>query len=325
MVLYNSMLRFVIALLFLTTPTLAAELKIVVPSASDGYAMNARVFGKYLSRYLAEKPTIVIQEVPGAFSLSAANYLYNVAPKDGTVIGTFYRNIPFLGALGGTNVNYDARKFTWIGSTADGRHDAYMLWSNKPGPIERYRTEELIIGSENITTANPAVLVRDITKIKVKEVTGYNNSAAARLAVDRNEVDAVIYGLIGIRSGKSEWIKPDSKVFPLIQFGNGRVRHKDYPTVPALEEYADNKTILSVYESQNILIRPFVAPPGISPARASELREAFNKAVTDPEFLEEATKVKIDVNPIDWKESESIVDATYKAPESALNYLRDMK
>jgi tripartite-type tricarboxylate transporter receptor subunit TctC len=319
------MLRFVIALLFLTTPTLAAELKIVVPSASDGYAMNARVFGKYLSRYLAEKPTIVIQEVPGAFSLSAANYLYNVAPKDGTVIGTFYRNIPFLGALGGTNVNYDARKFTWIGSTADGRHDAYMLWSNKPGPIERYRTEELIIGSENITTANPAVLVRDITKIKVKEVTGYNNSAAARLAVDRNEVDAVIYGLIGIRSGKSEWIKPDSKVFPLIQFGNGRVRHKDYPTVPALEEYADNKTILSVYESQNILIRPFVAPPGISPARASELREAFNKAVTDPEFLEEATKVKIDVNPIDWKESESIVDATYKAPESALNYLRDMK
>ena len=325
MVLYNSMLRFVIALVFLTTSTLAAELRIVVPSASDGYAMNARVFGKYLSRYLPEKPTIVIQEVPGAFSLSAANYMYNVAPKDGTVIGTFYRNISFLGALGGTNVNYDARKFTWIGSTADGRQDAYMLWSNKPGPIERYRTEELIIGSENITTANPVVLVRDITKIKVKEVTGYNNSATARLAVDRNEVDAVIYGLIGIRSGKSEWIKPDSKVFPLIQFGNGRVRHKDYPTVPTLEEYTDDKTILNVYESQNILIRPFVAPPGISYSRASELREAFNKAVSDPEFLEEATKAKIEVNPIDWKESEAIVSATYKAPESALNYLRDMK
>jgi len=319
------MLRFVIALLFLTTSTLAAELRIVVPSASDGYAMNARVFGKYLSRYLPEKPTIVIQEVPGAFSLSAANYLYNVAPKDGTVIGTFYRNISFLGALGGTNVNYDARKFTWIGSTADGRHDAYMLWSNKPGPIERYRTEEIIIGSENITTANPVVLVRDITKIKVKEVTGYNNSAAARLAVDRNEVDAVIYGLIGIRSGKSEWIKSDSKVFPLIQFGNGLVRHKDYPTVPTLEEYADDKTILSVYESQNILIRPFVAPPGISPARAKELRGAFNKAVSDLEFLVEAARAKIDVNPIDWEDSEAIVSATYNAPESSLNYLRDMK
>lgn len=303
----------------------AQDLRIVVPSASDGYALNARVFGKYFSRYLPEKPSVIIQEVPGAFSLSAANYLYNAAPKDGTVIGTFYRNISFLGALGGTNVNYDARKFTWIGSTADGRQDAYMLWSNKPGPIERYRDEELIIGSENITTANPVVLVRDIVKLKVKEVTGYNTSATARLAVDRNEVDAVIYGLIGVKSGKSEWLKPDSKVFPLIQFGNGRVRHKDYPSVPTLEEYADDKTILSVYESQNVLIRPFVAPPGISPARASELREAFNKAVTDPEFLAEAAKAKIEVNPIDWKESESIVSATYNAPEAALNYLRNMK
>lgn len=325
MMLYNGMLKIIIALMFLTTSTFAAELKIVVPSASDGYAMNARVFGKYLSKYLPEKPTVVIQEVPGAFSLSAANYLYNVAPKDGTVIGTFYRNIPFLGALGGTNVNYDARKFTWIGSTADGRQDAYILWSNKPGPIERYRNEELVIGSENIATANPVDLVRDILKLKVKKVMGYNNPPTARLAVDRNEVDAVIYGLIGIKSGKSDWLTTDSKVFPLIQFGNGRVRHKDYPTVPTLEEYTDDNTILNVYESQNILIRPFAAPPGISPTRASELREAFNKAVSDPEFLEEAARAKIEVNPIDWKESEAIVSATYKAPESALNYLKDMK
>ena len=325
MMLYKGMLNIVIALLFLTTSTLAAELKIVVPSASDGYALNARVFGKYLSKYLPEKPTVVLQEVPGAFSLSAANYLYKVAPKDGTVIGTFYRNIPFLGAIGGTNVNYDARKFTWIGSTADGRQDAYMLWSNKPGPIERYRNEELVIGSENITTANPVVLLRDITKIRVKEVSGYNNPSTARLAVDRNEVDAVIYGLIGIKSGKSEWLKSDSKVFPLIQFGNGRIRHKDYPMVPTLEEYVEDKTILNVYESQNILIRPFVAPPGISPTRAKELREAFGKAVVDPDFIEEANKTKIEVNPIYWKESENIVDAAYNAPEFALNFLRDMK
>jgi hypothetical protein len=200
-----------------------------------------------------------------------------------------------------------------------------MLWSNKPGPIERYRNEELVIGSENITTANPVVLLRDITKIRVKEVSGYNNPSTARLAVDRNEVDAVIYGLIGIKSGKSEWLKSDSKVFPLIQFGNGRIRHKDYPMVPTLEEYVEDKTILNVYESQNILIRPFVAPPGISPTRAKELREAFGKAVVDPDFIEEANKTKIEVNPIYWKESENIVDAAYNAPEFALNFLRDMK
>mgnify|MGYP006274483225 CR=1 FL=1 len=312
------------AYLLLSSFSFAQELRIIVPSASDGYAINARVFGKYLAKHLPEKPNVIFQEVPGAFSLTAANYLYNVAPKDGTVIGTFYRNIPFLGVLGGSNIRYDARKFTWLGSTADGRLDAYMLWSNKPGPIERYRNEELIIGSETTNPPNPAILLRDITGIKVKQISGYG-SAAARLAVDRNEVDAVIFGLIGIKSGKTEWTLPNSKVYPLIQFGNGNKRHKDYPDVPTLDEFTTDKTLLHAYESQNILIRAFAAPPGITEMRSHELREAFNKAVVDPVFLAEAIKANIEVNPIDWKESEQIVNATYNVSESVINYLRNMK
>jgi len=303
----------------------AQELKIVVPSNTDGYSINAKLIAPYVSKYLPEKPNVVIQEFPGAASLVAANYIYNVAPKDGNTIGTFYKNIPLMGALGGPTIKFEPSKFTWLGSTADGREDAVILWSNKPGPVDRYRTEELVVGSENVVAGDPTLLVRDLLDIKIKLVAGYASSSTARLALERKEIDAAAYSLIGIKTAKPDWLKPDSEIKPMLQFGNGTSRHKDYPDIPTLAEYTKQKELLSVYEKQYVLLRPFVAPPNIPAARAQELRVAFEKAVSDPEFLDKAKKANIDVNYIGWQESQQIVNETVNASEQTLQKIRDMK
>jgi tripartite-type tricarboxylate transporter receptor subunit TctC len=319
------MIRSLALFLMLSATASAQELKIVVPSNTDGYSINAKLIAPYVSKYLPEKPNVVIQEFPGAASLVAANYIYNVAPKDGNTIGTFYKNIPLMGALGGPTIKFEPSKFTWLGSTADGREDAVILWSNKPGPVDRYRTEELVVGSENVVAGDPTLLVRDLLDIKIKLVAGYASSSTARLALERKEIDAAAYSLIGIKTAKPDWLKPDSEIKPMLQFGNGTSRHKDYPDIPTLAEYTKQKELLSVYEKQYVLLRPFVAPPNIPAARAQELRVAFEKAVSDPEFLDKAKKANIDVNYIGWQESQQIVNETVNASEQTLQKIRDMK
>lgn len=319
------MIRSLVLFLMLSASATAQDLKVVVPSNSDSYSINARIFTRHMAKYLPEKPTVVIQEVPGAYSVVAANYLYELAPRDGNTIGTFYKNIPLMGAMGRSSIKYDARKFTWLGSTADGREDAVILWSNKLGPVDRYRSEELVVGSENIVAGDATLLVRDLLGIKMKLVAGYANSSTARLALERKEIDAAVYSLIGIKTAKPDWLKPESDIKPILQFGNGTVRHKDYLNVPTLAEYTDQKEMLSIYEKQFVLLRPFVAPPNIPTERANVLREAFSKAIVDQEFLVEAKKANIDIKLIGWQEAERIVNDTTNASETVLETIRNLK
>lgn len=306
-----------LALTLMVTSVAADTLKIIVPSDNDSYNINARVLGKYLVKHLPNQPTLVIQSMPGAASMVAANYLYNHAPKDGSVIGTFYKEIPLVGALGGPNVQYDASKFTWIGSNVDGRKDAVIMWCNTDNPK--------IIGSENYAGVNPAFLVRDLAKLDAKIVTGYATTGDARLALERKEVDAVVYNLVGIKSQKPNWLKPDSGIKPCMQFGNGIHRHIEYKDVQTLAEVVQldtDKTILSIVEASYAMLRPFVAPPGIPAKNAQELREAFVKAVMDSEYLEEARKMNIEVNPIYHDEALNIVKHVIRVDDAFVEKLK---
>lgn len=238
--------------------------------------------------------------MPGAASVVATNYLYNLAPRDGSTIGVFFKNIPLIGSIGGQNVNFDAKKFTWLGSTADGRKDAVLLLSHK-----QY-DGELIIGSDNVIAADPVKFVKDVLGWNIRQISGYKNQSDIRLAFERKEIDAMINSLIGIKSTRPNLLK-DSRI--LIQFGNGKSRHPDFPDVPTLAELIteDQMRQLSVFETQYILLRPYVAPPDIPKDKADILRTAFSKAVQDPEYIEEARKAGIEVNLIDWREAESIL------------------
>jgi len=302
----------------------ANELKIIVPGTNNSYFLNAQLLAPYLSKYLPEKPKVIFQSLPGAASMVAANYLYNVAPKDGSTIGIVYKNIPLVGVLKPRNTNFDPEKFIWLGSTADGRKDAVIMWLNSNSNKD-YINEELIVGAESSASADSAMLIRDITGLKMKIISGYSSTGANRLAFERKEVDSVVYSLIGIKSAKPDWLKPNSGIKAIVQFGNGRIRHPEYTNVPTLNELTRDPKyikILEVFESQFILLRPFIAPPGVPAKRVAELREAFRKAVNDPEFIKIMADRDIPLDPIYWEEAQKIAVGVADSPKEILDIIR---
>lgn len=293
----------VLFLLFLFTSIsscLSKKLTVILPSYEDGTSVNARLFVPYMIQHIPEINNIEYKVVPGAATINAANYLFNVADKDGYNIGIFNRNVPFLAYVGDTNIKFDPANFTWIGSTSDGRLDPILLFSYKK------EIKDLIVGTDIVSIGNPAFVVNKIGNLNFKIISGYKNNTDVRLAFQKKEIDGFFNALIGMRtSGRS--ILNDINVFVLLQYGNGRHRHPDYLNVPTLSElYSDSS--IQYLELQSWILRPFIAPPNIPEEMKSRLRDAFVKAVKDKQYIEEAKKIGIDVNPIFYKKIYSILD-----------------
>ena len=298
-------------------PVHAQDLTIIVSSESDGQTTNARIFGKYMAKHTSPETVSIIKVVPGAAGVNSANYLYNIAAKDGNTIGIILKNIPIVGAIGGSNIQYDARKFFWLGSVADGRKDAVVLVSNKP-----YDGNELIIGADNVVSADPINFIKNYSGLNIKRVSGYPNNSAIRLAYERKEIDAFFSNLLGIKIIHKEWIK--TELF-LVQMGNGTIRHPELPNTPTMTELVkdeEGKKLVAVFETQFTLLRPFLAPPGIPENKKQILLKAFDLATKDPEYIREAQKISLDVDPIYHVEAQQIVESTYSIPKELLDKLK---
>src|SRR5262249_54408217 len=157
-----------------------------------GYDIYARLLSRHLGRFIPGHPTIVVQNMPGAGSLRAVNYLYNVAPKDGSTFGMFARNMPLIGVLGGnSNVAFDPRKLTWLGSSSSFVTDAYVLIVRKDAPVKsidearRHDLPPLVLGgtAEGATGSDVPIILRDTISLHVKQVVGYPDSMAIFLAI----------------------------------------------------------------------------------------------------------------------------------------------
>lgn len=278
--------------------------------AGGGNDAYARMLAHVLGRYIPGNPAVVVQNMPGAGSLRVANYLYNVAPKDGTVIGTFARNMPLIGLMqSDQNVQFDPRKFTWLGSSSSYASDAYLLVARKTAAVASAADARkpggppLLVGStaEGASSDAMAIVLRDMLGFNLKLVTGYLDSATLFLALERGEVDARTVGLSAMRSSHPDWIKPEGPMRVLVVFGR-QVRHPDFPDVPLASELADTpekKRLIQILQVPYTLSRPYAAPPGIPVERARALQEAFMAAHGDPEYLADAQKLNIDVSPID--------------------------
>lgn len=307
---------FALIILLFISPANANDLTIILPAAEDSHAINARILGRHLQKYTNQ--TAVYRVVPGAASAAAAHHLYNIAPKDGNTIGVFFKNIPLVSAIGTQNFNFDASKFTWLGSTADGRKDAVLLLSNK------LYENGLVVGSDNVIAADPIRFIKMSTNLDLKQIMGYKNQSEIRLALERGEIDAMVNSLIGIKTSRPQWLLPNSKIKAILQFGNGKERHPEFPNVPTLSEIipAEYQKLLELFETQFILLRPYVAPPDIPQERARFLREAFKNAVLDPQYIEEANRANIEVNLVSWQEAERIVNIISSSNRMELDQLR---
>jgi tripartite-type tricarboxylate transporter receptor subunit TctC len=301
-----------------------------------GYDIYARVIAQYLGKYIPGNPSVVVQNMPGAASLRAANYLYAGAPKDGTVIGSFGRDIPLIGVMGGNSaVQFDPTKFTWLGSPSTYADDAYLLWARDAAPVksiadaQRPGGPELVVGvtGEGSTDNDVTILLRDALGLNVKLVPGYPDSPAISIAMERNEVDAHFLGLSAAHAERPDWLKPGSGMHVILQFAR-KTRlplFSDAPTADELAKTDRARALIALAELPYILSRPFVAPPGLPDDRAKALQKAFLDMQKDPQYLADTERLKIDVSPIGGEDSLALVQRLSQAPPELLDYMRKLQ
>ena len=312
------------------------QLSIIVGYGSGGgYDVYGRLVARHFGRHIPGNPSVVVQNMPGAGSLRAVNHLYNAAPKDGTAIATFARDMPLIGLIGhNPNVRFDARKLTWLGSSLSYANDAYMLWVRKDAPVQsiadarRPGGPPLILGgtAEGSTGNDVPIILRDALGLNIKLVSGYPDGTALFIAVDRNEVDSRVVGLSATESTHAEWLRPDAIVRVLVQFAR-TTRHPRFPDVPTARELATSdraRALIGLAELPYRLSRPFAAPPGVPSDRATALQTAFLAMHRDPLYLDDAARLKVDVSPISADEVVRAIDDISGAPPELLDYMRKL-
>ncbi len=287
-------------------------------SPGGGYDLYARVVAKYLSKHIPGEPTLVAQNMPGAGSLRAAMYLYSVAPKDGTAIGIFSRGMPLSPLFELPGAHFDATKYTWLGSVTK---DTVTCISWKTSPIKAWADlfkTEYKAGGEG-KGADPdvyATLIKSSFGANVKLVTGYQGSSNISLAMERGELD----GMCGIsystlRSTHPDWLK-NHDVNLLVQ--GSLEKDPALPNVPFMLDLAksdEQKQMLRLTLAPQAMARPFVAPPGVPAERAKALQKAFDDTMQDPEFLAEAKRLNLDVNPMSGQQVLELLNSLYATPK----------
>jgi tripartite-type tricarboxylate transporter receptor subunit TctC len=298
-----------------------------------GYDVYARLLSRHMGKHLPGQPSVVVQNMPGAASLRSANHLYNVALKDGTVIGTFARNMALLGVMkDNPNVQFDPAKFVWLGSASSMQSDAVMLFVRKDAgfaSIDDLRNKEILVGGsgEGGGSNDLSAILKDVLGFKFRIVSGYPDGNALSLAVDRKEVDARFNGLASTSSTKPDWLQSNSSIKVMLQFGRA-TRHPDFPDAPTVRELATTEwaqAVIRLMETPYMLARPFVAPPGVPTDRAKALQDAFMKTNADPAYLDEGQKLKLDMSPVGPEQASALIAALSTAPSDLLEYLKNLQ
>jgi len=300
-----------------------------------GYDVFARLLARHIGKHIPGNPSVVVQNMPGAGSLRATNALYNTAPKDGTTIGMFARDMPLMAILG-TNpgVQFDPRKFIWLGSASDFSNDAYILLVRKDGPVQSLAearkpdSQPITLGTtgDGTTGTDIPIMLRDTLGFKFKLVSGYPDNGAIFLALERNEVNGRTTDLSSVTSLKPEWLKPDGPMRVLVQLARS-TRHPMFSDVPTARELAPNyhsRALIELAELPYIMSRPFVAPPGVPEDRAKALQAAFMAVHKDPEYLADAAKIRVELSPVSGDVVMQAIDKIANAPPDLLDYLRKL-
>ncbi len=308
---------------------------IVSYGTGGGYDVYARVLARHMSKHIPGNPNIIIQNMPGAGSLRGANYIYNVAPRDGTVFGTFARNMALLGLLKtNQNVQFDPAKFTWLGSSSSLANDAYILMLRRDAKVKsiedarRAGGPPIILGStaEGASSDAMGVLLREWLGFNMKVIPGYTDSGVLFLAIERGEVEGRTVGLSSVRANKPDWLKPNGLARVLVVFGRG-TRFPDFadaPTARELAKSAEDRNLIEILEIPYALSRPYAAPPDVPADRAKALQDAFMATHKDPAYLAEAEKTGIEVSPIGSDEIRRLIDKIAKTPADQLKRIEKL-
>lgn len=295
---------------------------IVIGNPPGGtYDLIGRLVARHLGSHLPGHPTVIAENMPGAGSLRAAAYIFNVAPKDGTALGIVTETLAIEQALGNPAVQFDAAKFTWIGRVV-GSNAVHIMWyTSKVHTIDdakRFTATVAGTGAGNVSEVVPALL-NAVLGTKFKIVRGYQAANETMIAMERGEVEGAGVNWTMVKATRAQLLR-DHKIIVILQ--DQPKRKADLADVPALGELGDTpeaKALLGLYANTGAIGRAFFAPPGLAPATTQALRDGFIAMSKDPDFIVDTKKISADELDIgSGGEVREAVEQTLGVPQSVI-------
>jgi tripartite-type tricarboxylate transporter receptor subunit TctC len=288
---------------------------VIAHEVGTGFDIYGRVLARHLFRHIPGQPGMVVQNIVGASGLNAANWLANVAPRDGTVLETFVHTVPFEPLFGNAAAKYDPAKLTWIGNMEESLGTCGVSKGSGIGTFEDLRQKEVVFGATGATgpLSKFALAVKNLLGARIRLVHGYKGSASVKLAIQRGEVHGVC--ALPISTLKSQWrdLLDSGEFKPIIQL-SGR-KSPELAGIPHVDDYAkteEDRQVFGLIFGAQSLGRMFASPPDMPPARMQALRKAFMATMADKEFLADAKQTQIDIVPNTGEEVAALI-ARYSA------------
>ncbi len=286
-------------------------------SIGGGYDLYARTLARHLPKFITGNPTIIPKNMEGGGSLRAANYMYDVAPRDGTAIATIGRGTAFAPLIGQPGAKFHGPSFSWIGSANDETSACAAWHTSGVANFNELRLSDLILGTTLATddaTQLPKLL-NGLFGTRFKLVMGYPGGNEMNMAMERGETQ----GRCGLSWGSYKATHPEwvEKKLLKILFQVSFSKHPDLPDVPLLMDLAETqeqKQMLSAFAARQVMGRPFFAPPGLPVEVLNILRDAFDATMKDNEFLADSVRTGLEINPVSGDRIQKLVADIYQTP-----------
>lgn len=268
--------------------------------AGGGYDLYGRLLADHIGRHIPGNPSVIVRNMPGAAHKTMMNFVYNQAPRDGTVLAIPQQVMAVDQAMGSDGIRYDAGKFNWVGRAVS-VYTVTMTWHTSPTKtIKDARKRETVMGTTGASSPTNLYLkaLNELAGTKFKRVSGYAGTGETDLAMQRGEVEGVISDWSSLKVRSADWIR-DKKINLLVQWGADR--SPDMPEVPLVRDVGVSeaqKDVLQFFALGNSLGRAFMTTPDVPPERLEALRTAFLETMKDPALLEIAAREKIDIGPL---------------------------
>jgi len=301
---------------------------IVSTSAAGGYDTLARTVARHLGRHVPGNPTFIVRNMPGAGGLTAVNFLYFGAPRDGSVVAVVSNNPPFEPLFGTAEARFDARRFNWLG-TPSAETAFVLVWHTVPvTTLDDLRKRETVMGASgaNSTPAFFARILNATLGTRMKVIPGYPGQNDAFVAMERGELDGYPSVFYSALSSTRPTLLKDGTARAIVQYGpQPRPELAGVPFAPDVAESAADKALLATAFAPLAVGRPLLMPPAVPAERVEAMRRALAETFADPAFLADADKIGVSVNePRSGPELLRVIESAYAAPPDIIERLRKL-
>jgi tripartite-type tricarboxylate transporter receptor subunit TctC len=286
----------------------------------SGNDVYGRLIARHIGRHIPGQPNIVAQNLPGAGSFKAANYLFQAAPKDGTAIGYISQTAATEELLGSQAIQFKTAQFNWIGRIGS-YNNVTMFWHTaRTKTIEDALKLESTMGATGVGSAVYIYpnMMNKVLGTKFKIISGYQGTAQTSLAMERGEVDGVTMGWFPVKTNKRDWVE-QKKINIIVQFLTER--HADLPNVPTIVELArspEEKQLFALFANDGEVGKAILAPPGVPAATVAMLRRAFDTMTKDRDYLADADKLQLEIDAMSGERLQKLIEAVMATPTSVV-------